>query len=65
LIIQAPVGASVEAGDILAVVHARSTELADRVAPRLQKAWRMSEDPVRRPPHVLARVDRNGISKDG
>jgi len=65
LVIHAPVGASVEAGGILAVVHARSAELVDRVAPRLQKAWRMSEEKVIRPPHVLARVDRNGVSKDG
>jgi pyrimidine-nucleoside phosphorylase len=65
VVIEAPVGASVVEGDILAVVHARSTELIDRVAPRLHNAWRMSEHQVKRPPHVLARVDRNGITRDG
>jgi len=65
LVIQAPVGARIEAGDTLAVVHARSRALVERVAPRLAKAWRMSEQEVRRPPYVLARVDRNGVTKDG
>ena len=65
LVIRAPVGARVEAGDTLAVVHGRSMELVERVAPRLLKAWRMSDQAVRRPPHVLARVDRNGVTKDG
>ncbi|HSP09081.1 MAG TPA: thymidine phosphorylase [Candidatus Dormibacteraeota bacterium] len=65
LVIEAPVGARIKAGDTLAVVHARSNELVERVAPRLLNAWRMSDQPVRRPPHVLARVDRNGVTKDG
>jgi len=65
LVILAPVGARVEAGDTLAVVHGRSKELVEHVAPRLHKAWRMSDQAVRRPPHVLARVDRNGVTKDG
>ena len=65
LVIYAPVGVHVEAGDTLALVHGRSQELVERVAPRLLKAWRMSDQAVRRPPHVLARVDRNGVSKDG
>jgi pyrimidine-nucleoside phosphorylase len=63
VVIQAPVGAQVKAGDTLAVVHARSQELIDRVVPRLQRAWRLSDHEVRRPPHVLARVDKNGITK--
>ena len=63
LVIAAQVGATVKAGDVLAVVHARSEELVQRVAPRLQKAWRLSDHEVRRPPHVLARVDRDGVAK--
>jgi thymidine phosphorylase len=63
LVIEAQVGARVDEGDVLAVVHARSTELVQRVAPRLQRAWRLSEREVRRPPHVLARVDRDGVTK--
>jgi hypothetical protein len=47
------------------VVHARSKELIERVAPRLLKAWRISERPVRRPPHILARVDRDGVTRAG
>jgi pyrimidine-nucleoside phosphorylase len=63
LVIEAAVGSRVNPGDVLAVVHARSTEQVERVAPRLQKAWRLSDREVSRPPHVLARVDRDGLTK--
>ena len=63
IVIEAPVGAEVKRGEPLLIIHARSQELADRVAPRLLNAWRFSDREVRRPPHVLARVDKNGISK--
>jgi thymidine phosphorylase len=62
LVIEAPVGARVNAGDPLVTVHARSNELVEGVTSRLQKAWRMSERETRRPPHILARVDKNGVS---
>jgi pyrimidine-nucleoside phosphorylase len=65
LVIQAPVGAHVRAGDPLVTVHARSTELVDRVVPRLQKAWRLGAHEVRRPPHVVARVDKDGVTRAG
>src|ERR1700719_2484413 len=42
IVIEAPVGAKVKAGEPLAVVHARSEELARSVMPRLQNAWRLS-----------------------
>ncbi|HEY1456025.1 MAG TPA: thymidine phosphorylase [Candidatus Dormibacteraeota bacterium] len=64
IVIEAPVGAEVKVGGTLAVVHARSAELVERVAPRLLRAWRLSDRPVRRPPHILARVDKNGVSRD-
>jgi pyrimidine-nucleoside phosphorylase len=64
LVIEAAVGARVRAGDPLVVVHARSRELIDQVTPRIRNAWRMSDREVRRPPHVLARVDKNGVSRD-
>jgi pyrimidine-nucleoside phosphorylase len=63
LVIQTPVGAHVRVGDPLVTVHARSKELIERVLPRLQQAWRLSEAPVKRPPHVLARVDKDGVTK--
>jgi thymidine phosphorylase len=63
LVIEAPVGARVNAGDPLVTVHARSKELVDRVTSRLQQAWRMSEREARRPPHILARVDKNGVTQ--
>jgi pyrimidine-nucleoside phosphorylase len=63
IVIEAPVGARVAAGEPLAVIHARSEELARSVTARLQKAWRLSANEVRRPPHVLARVDKDGVSK--
>jgi pyrimidine-nucleoside phosphorylase len=65
LVIEAPVGAKVRAGDPLVTVHARSKELVDRVRPRLEKAWRLSDHEVARPPHVLARVDKDGVTKAG
>jgi pyrimidine-nucleoside phosphorylase len=65
LVIQAPVGAHVRVGDPLVTVHARSKELIERVLPRLQQAWRLSDQEVKRPAHVLARVDRDGVTKAG
>jgi thymidine phosphorylase len=63
IVIQAPVGTRVRAGEPLATVHARTVDLARLVMPRLQKAWRLSEREVKRPPHVLARVDKDGVTK--
>jgi pyrimidine-nucleoside phosphorylase len=65
IVIEAPVGARVRAGQPLAVVHARSQELARSVMPRLQNAWRLSPHEVKRPPHVLARVDKDGVTRAG
>jgi thymidine phosphorylase len=64
-VIEAPVGARVRKGDPLVIVHARSRDLADRVTSGLQKAWRLTDREVERPPHILARVDRNGVTKAG
>jgi len=61
--VDAPVGEHVGKGQSLVTVHARSQELIDRVAPRLRAAWTLSDREVRRPPHVLARVDKNGVTK--
>ena len=61
--INAPVGKRVAKGDPLVTVHARSQELIDRVTPRLRPAWKLSGREVRRPPHVLGRVDKNGVTK--
>jgi pyrimidine-nucleoside phosphorylase len=63
LVIEAPVGARVRKGETLVVVHARTEQLVLQVAPRLQQAWRLSEREVARPPHVLARVDKDGITR--
>ena len=63
LVIQASVGARVSEGEPLAVVHASSEKLVSEALPRLQQAWRLSEHEVARPPHVLARVDRDGVTK--
>ena len=64
-VIEAPVGAQVRKGQTLVVVHARSRELVDRVSARVRAAWKMSNREVRRPPHVLARVARDGITEGG
>ncbi|HEV2215950.1 MAG TPA: thymidine phosphorylase [Candidatus Dormibacteraeota bacterium] len=62
LVIQAPVGARVAAGEPLVVVHARSPELVEKVKPRMLSAWRLVAHEVQRPPHVLARVDKHGTT---
>ena len=62
-VIEAPVGARIRRGDPLVVIHARSNEAAESVATRLRNAWRIVDHEVRRPPHVLARVDKNGVSR--
>jgi pyrimidine-nucleoside phosphorylase len=63
LVIQLQVGDPVHAGDHLVLVHARTRELAEKVAPRLRAAWKLSPREVTRPPHVLARVDKDGITR--
>jgi pyrimidine-nucleoside phosphorylase len=65
IVIEAPVGANVKAGEPLAVVHGRNEELARSVIPRLQKAWKLVAHEVKRPPHVLARVDKDGVTRSG
>jgi thymidine phosphorylase len=65
IVIEAPVGARVRAGEPLAIVHARSEDLVQKVMRRLQNAWRLSPHEVKRPPHVLARVDKDGITRAG
>ena len=65
IVIEAPAGARVRAGQPLAIVHARSEELARSVTSRLQAAWLLSDQEVQRPPHVLARVDKDGVTKAG
>jgi pyrimidine-nucleoside phosphorylase len=63
LTIYRSVGDHVAPGDPLVHVHARSQELAEKVAPRLRAAWRLSPQKVQRRPHVLARVDKDGVTK--
>jgi thymidine phosphorylase len=62
LVIQAPVGTRVAAGDPLVVVHARSADLVEKVKPRLLQAWKLVAHEVQRPPHVLARIDKHGTT---
>lgn len=56
VVITAPVGVEVREGESLAVVHARDEALIDSVADRLLRAWRLTDQAVERPPHVVARV---------
>ena len=65
LVIEAPVGARVRKGDPLVVVHARSADLVHQVTPRLVQAWRLSREEVTRPPHILSRVDIDGVTRSG
>ena len=61
LVIEAPVGARVRPGQPLATIHAASEQIIAAAAPRLAAAWRIVPHEVRRPAHVLARVDRGGV----
>ena len=61
--IHALIGNHVAPGDPLVHVHARSPELAQKVAARLRAAWSLSPNRVERGPHVLARVDKDGVTK--
>jgi pyrimidine-nucleoside phosphorylase len=63
IVIEAPVGARVKTGEPLAIVHARTDDLARSVMPRLQHAWKLVAHEVKRPPHVLARVDKDGTTR--
>jgi len=65
IVIQAPVGALIHAGEPLATIHARSDAVAQAAVERLQKAWRIVPNEVFRLRHVLARVDANGVSAPG
>ena len=65
VVIRAHVGRRVEAGAPLAVVHARDRATAAGVENRLRAAWHLSAEPVTRPPHLLARIDRNGARRIG
>jgi pyrimidine-nucleoside phosphorylase len=62
-VLEAQVGARVRKGEPLVVVHARSRELVDRVTSRVRAAWRIVDHEVRRPPHVMARVDKSGVTR--
>jgi pyrimidine-nucleoside phosphorylase len=62
-VIAAPVGARVRKGDALVTIHARSREQVERVSERVREAWRIVDHEVRRPPHVLARVDKDGVTR--
>jgi pyrimidine-nucleoside phosphorylase len=63
LSIEARVGARVRKGDVLVTVHARSDDVIERVVSRIRDAWRIVDDEVRKPPHILARVDKNGVTR--
>ena len=65
VVIQAPVAALVHTGDPIATVHARSEDVAHAVFERLQQAWRVVPSETFRLRHVLARVDKNGVTQPG
>jgi pyrimidine-nucleoside phosphorylase len=63
LSLEARVGRRVNKGDPLVTIHARSEELVDRVKTRVRDAWRIVDHEVRKPPHILARIDKNGVTR--
>ena len=65
VVIQAPVGALVHEGEPVAMVHARSEEVARGAVERLRTAWRVVSSETFKLRHVLARVDKNGVTQPG
>jgi thymidine phosphorylase len=65
LTIEAGVGEWVVKGGPLVHVHAASEELARLALGRLEDAWQLVAEEVRRPPHLLYRVDRDGARRAG
>ncbi len=65
VVIQKQVGALVLAGESVATIHARSEEVARGAIERLQHAWRIVPNETFRLRHVLARVDKNGVTQPG
>ena len=63
VVIEAGIGARVERRDTLAVVHGRNEDLAEAAASKLQSAWRLSEHRPQTRPHIVARVDRDGVKR--
>lgn len=57
----ATVGDRVRAKDPLVWIHAPTEEVARRVLPRLEGAWRIVPRPVAAPPRARYRVDREGV----
>ena len=56
VVIEAPAGTEVSQGEVLAVVHARSPEVAERGIARLREAWRLGDERPAPAPHILARI---------
>jgi pyrimidine-nucleoside phosphorylase len=56
VVIERQVGEEVRRGDRLATIHARSATIAEGANARLRGAWKISAEPVTKPPHILSRV---------
>ena len=63
VVIEAQVGKKVQRNDTLAVIHARTDEVAAQVRDRLEAAWTIAEHSVPAMPHIHARIDRAGVSR--
>jgi len=65
IVIDRQVGDRVERGEPLAFLHAASASLVEAATPRVLRAWRIVQEPVERPPHVLERVANPGRTLTG
>jgi len=61
--ITAGVGDRVRKDDPLVEVRAASLPVAERALARLDSAWQIVPQEVGRPPHILFRVDRDGVTR--
>ncbi len=61
--ITAGVGDRVRNDDPLVEVRAASLPVAERALARLDSAWQIVPHEVGRPPHILFRVDRDGVTR--
>ena len=63
VVIEAQVGNKVGRNDTVAVIHARTDEVAAQVRDRLAAAWTIAEYRHPTKPHIHARIDRAGVSR--
>lgn len=61
IVLRKKVGDSVNAGDVLAVLHARNEELLEGASHRIAKSFSIATEPSMLPPLIRAMIDEKGV----